>query len=90
MEKDVKEILTEDYPDIEEVLVGFKVKESGEEKESVNETEEKGNASEGVKEIANETEKAAIEAERMIPSESGKKAANRVENETANDTKTVL
>ena len=27
MEKDVKEILMEDYPDIEEVLVGFKVKQ---------------------------------------------------------------
>lgn len=82
MEKDVKEILTEDYPDIEEVLVGFKVKESGEEKGSAGETEEK--------EITNETEKAAIEAERMIPNESGKEAANRAENETANDTKKVL
>lgn len=26
MEKDVKDILMEDYPDIEEVLVGFTVK----------------------------------------------------------------
>ena len=81
MEKDVKEILMEDYPDIEEVLVGFKVKESGEEKGNVNGEE---------KEITNETEKAAIEAERMIPGESGKEAANRTENETANDAKKVL
>ncbi len=86
MEKDVKEILTEDYPDIEEVLVGFKVKESG----SVSEMEEEGSVNGEEKEIVNETEKTAIETEKKIPSESGKEAANRAENETANDTKKVL
>ena len=49
MEKDVKEILTEDYPDIEEVLVGFKVKESG----SVSEMEEEGSVNGEEKEIVN-------------------------------------